>query len=173
MAEAVKRFFSSPRFAVAGASNDTHKFGYKSKADPSPRALATAILTFLVLAWYHQHSLPVTPLNPRAAQIKLPSRAYDTVPSPSALPSPSQTSLSVVTPPWVTIELLKEAHSAGVPAVWLQPGTFDDPVLEFANGHFEAVIAGAGGNGGEGWCVLVDGEEGLEAAGVEWATQRL
>lgn len=73
----------------------------------------------------------------------------------------------------MTIELLKEAHSAGVPAVWLQPGTFDDPVLEFANGHFEAVIAGAGGNGGEGWCVLVDGEEGLEAAGVEWATQRL
>lgn len=28
---AVKRFFSSPRFAVAGASNDTHKFGYKSR----------------------------------------------------------------------------------------------------------------------------------------------
>lgn len=28
--EAVKRFFSSPRFAVAGASNDTNKFGYKS-----------------------------------------------------------------------------------------------------------------------------------------------
>jgi hypothetical protein len=30
--EAVKRFFSSPRFAVAGASNDTNKFGYKSMA---------------------------------------------------------------------------------------------------------------------------------------------
>lgn len=28
--DAVKRFFSSPRFAVAGASNDTNKFGYKS-----------------------------------------------------------------------------------------------------------------------------------------------
>lgn len=28
--EAVKRFFSSPRFAVAGASNDSNKFGYKS-----------------------------------------------------------------------------------------------------------------------------------------------
>lgn len=27
--EAVKRFFSSPRFAVAGASTDTNKFGYK------------------------------------------------------------------------------------------------------------------------------------------------
>lgn len=27
--EAVKRFFSSPRFAVAGASTDSSKFGYK------------------------------------------------------------------------------------------------------------------------------------------------
>ncbi|KAJ6172081.1 hypothetical protein N7470_001148 [Penicillium chermesinum] len=95
-----------------------------------------------VLAWYHQHSLPVTPLNPRAAQINLPSRAYDTVPSPSSLPSPTQTSLSVVTLPRVTIELLKEAHSVGIPAVWLQPGSFDDTVLEFARGHFEAVVAG-------------------------------
>lgn len=35
MTEAVKRFFSSPRFAVAGASNDTRKFGYKSELQPS------------------------------------------------------------------------------------------------------------------------------------------
>jgi hypothetical protein len=28
--DAVKRFFSSPRFAVAGASNDPAKFGFKS-----------------------------------------------------------------------------------------------------------------------------------------------
>ncbi|KAE8377665.1 CoA binding domain-containing protein [Aspergillus bertholletiae] len=153
--EAVKRFFSSPRFAVAGASNDSNKFGYK------------------ILAWYHQHSLPVTPLNPRAPQIELPSHAYDTVASPRALPSPSQTSLSVVTPPAITLSLLQEAHSVGIPAVWLQPGTFDDTVLDFAHKHFQAVIAGDGGAGSEGWCVLVDGEEGLEAAGVQWASQRL
>jgi predicted CoA-binding protein len=115
----------------------------------------------------------VTPLNPRAAQITLPSRAYDTVPSPSKLPSPLQTSLSVVTPPPVTLKVLQEAHSVGIPAVWLQPGTFDDSVLDYARGHFEAVIAGDGGAGGEGWCVLVDGDEGLEAAGVKWTSQRL
>ncbi|KAL4789208.1 CoA binding domain-containing protein [Aspergillus venezuelensis] len=154
--EAVKRFFSSPRFAVAGASNDSHKFGYKSTG------------------WYHQHSLPVTPLNPRAPNIQLsPSVSYDTVASPKLLPSPSQTSLSVVTPPAVTLPLLQEAHSVGIPAVWLQPGTFDKSVLDFARSHFEAVIAGDGGRGSEGWCVLVDGEEGLEAAGVNWTSQRL
>ncbi|EAW18734.1 CoA-binding protein [Aspergillus fischeri NRRL 181] len=153
--DAVKRFFSSPRFAVAGASNDANKFGYK------------------ILAWYHHHSLPVTPLNPRAPQINLPSKSYQTVPSPSALPSPSQTSLSVVTPPAVTLPLLQEAHSVGIPAVWLQPGTFDDAVLEYARDHFEAAIAGDGGRGHEGWCVLVDGEEGLDAAGVQWTSQKL
>ncbi|KAL4807396.1 CoA binding domain-containing protein [Aspergillus unguis] len=154
--EAVKRFFSSPRFAVAGASSDTHKFGYK------------------ILAWYHQHSLPVTPLNPKSPSIQLSSsHSYDTVASPKLLSSPSQTSLSVVTPPKVTLSVLQEAHTVGIPAVWLQPGTFDDAVLDFARSHFEAVIAGDGGRGSEGWCVLVDGEEGLEAAGVNWTSQRL
>jgi hypothetical protein len=31
MEAAVKRFFSSPQFAVAGASGDPSKFGYKSE----------------------------------------------------------------------------------------------------------------------------------------------
>lgn len=30
--EAAKRFFSAPHFAVAGASQDTNKFGYKSES---------------------------------------------------------------------------------------------------------------------------------------------
>ncbi|KAI1914149.1 hypothetical protein LOZ53_002006 [Ophidiomyces ophidiicola] len=152
---AVKRFFSSPRFAVAGASTDTSKFGYK------------------LLAWYHQHSLPVTPLNPRSPEIKLPSKTYATVKSPSELSSPAQTSLSIVTPPKVTREILKEAQALDIPAVWLQPGTFDDEILEYAKQHFQAAIGGDGGNGDEGWCVLVDGEDGLQAAGVDWTLQKL
>lgn len=78
-----------------------------------------------------------------------------------------------MTPPPVTLKVLEEAHSVGIPAVWLQPGTFDDGVLGYAREHFEAVIAGDGGQDGEGWCVLVDGEDGLSAAGVEWTSQRL
>lgn len=80
-----------------------------------------------------------------------------------------------MTPPFVTLEVLKEAHEVGVPAVWLQPGTFDDAVWDYAHaeGNFEAVIAGDGGQGGEGWCVLVDGDDGLESAGVEWTSQKL
>jgi len=65
----------------------------------------------------------------------------------------------------VTSALLKEAKEAGIPAVWLQPGTFDDDVLTYAKENFTAAIAGDGGRGGEGWCVLVDGEEGMRVAG--------
>jgi len=69
----------------------------------------------------------------------------------------------------VTKKLLKEAKEAGISSVWLQPGTFDDEVLEYARREFKAAIAGDGGRGGEGWCVLVDGEAGLKAAGREWS----
>lgn len=69
----------------------------------------------------------------------------------------------------MTKTLLQDAHAAGVQAVWLQPGSFDDGVLEYARGTFKAAIAGEGGRGGEGWCVLVDGEEGLRLAGREWS----
>ncbi|KAL9619706.1 MAG: hypothetical protein Q9160_005726 [Pyrenula sp. 1 TL-2023] len=135
MEAASRLFFSTPKFAVAGASQDTAKFGYK--------------------------------------EISLPSQSYATVSSPSALPSPQQTALSVITPPPVTIKLLQEAKEAGIPAVWLQPGTFDEEVMEYAKANFQAAVGGEGGNGGEGWCVLVDGEDALEGAERTWAAQKL
>jgi predicted CoA-binding protein len=58
----------------------------------------------------------------------------------------------------VTRGVLREAKEAGVRAVWLQPGSFDEEGLSWARGEFETVVAG------EGWCVLVDGEAGLEGA---------
>lgn len=105
------------------------------------------------------------------------------MPSLRDLPDPRRTSISVITPPAVTRQVLEEARRLGVPAVWLQPGTFDDEVLALArrgegdDGEaaeaevdgtgFRAVVAGFGGGtrGGEGWCVLVDGERGLRAVG--------
>lgn len=130
-------------------------------------------LFFLVFAWYHGHSLPVTPLNPKSPEISLPSRTYPTVASPSALHSPSQTSLSIITPPKATMKILQEAKDVNVPAIWLQPGSFDDDGLEYALKNFKAVIGGEGGRGSEGWCILMDGEDGLSAAGVDWTSQKL
>jgi len=65
----------------------------------------------------------------------------------------------------VTLKVLQEAKALGVPAVWLQPGTFDDEILEFAARNFRAAVGGEGGMGSEGWCVLVDGERAMEGRG--------
>jgi hypothetical protein len=62
------------------------------------------------------------------------------------------------------MKVLQEAKGLGVPAVWLQPGSFDSEGLEFALREFkDAAVGGDGGGGGEGWCVLVDGERALRA----------
>ena len=128
-----------------------------------------------VLAWYHVHGLPVTPVNPRNPEIRFPSHSYATVGSPTGLPSPSQTSMSVITPPEITRKVLEEAKTAGVPAVWLQPGSFDKEGLEYARANFQAAVGGFdnGTVGGEGWCVLVDGESALKAADRQWTRQKL
>ena len=126
-----------------------------------------------VLAWYHIHGLPVTAVNPKKPEIKLPSRSYPAIDSPALLGVPSQTSLSIITPPPVTRKVLEEAKSVGVPAVWLQPGSFDGEGLEYAKANFRAAVGGEGGMGGEGWCVLVDGESALKAANRQWNRQKL
>nr|POE54453.1 hypothetical protein CFP56_41391 [Quercus suber] len=146
MQSAAKLFMSAPNFAVAGASSLTHKFGYK------------------VFAWYLQHDLHAIPLNPSAAEVVVGRKSYDTVRTISKLPDPKNTSLSVITPPPVTMELLKQAKEAGVKAVWLQPGAFGDAEFQYAMKEFPgAAIAGfeEGTVGGEGWCVLVDGENAM------------
>lgn len=101
------------------------------------------------------------------------STEYPTVSSPSALPSPRETSLSIITPPSITLNILREAKEAGIPAVWLQPGSFDDEGLKFAKQEFVAGIGGEGGVGGEGWCVLVDGDDALRSARDKGKQERL
>lgn len=146
-----REFFSRPHFAVVGASANTDKYGYK------------------VFAWYHRHSLPVTGINPSTPSITVGSNSHSTVSSLRQLTDPKNTSISIITPPKATFAVLKEARELGIPAVWMQPGAFNDEVLSFARneGGFVAVIAGQGGGGHEGWCVLVDGERALGAARAE------
>lgn len=151
MQSAAAKFFTAQTFAVAGASSLTHKFGYK---------------TFV---WYLDHNLSAIPLNPSTPSVKVAStgKDYPTLASPSKLPNPQQTSLSVITPPAVTAKLLQEAKDAGIMAVWLQPGSFTESELEFAMKEFPgAAVAGfaEGTVGGEGWCVLVDGDEAMDGA---------
>ncbi|CAH0015306.1 unnamed protein product [Clonostachys rhizophaga] len=143
------RFFSAARFAVVGASSNPAKFGHK------------------VHAWYLAHKLPVTPVNPGSGSVTVGGQDYPTVKNVQELADPQNTGVSIITPPPVTLDVLKAAKTAGIPAVWLQPGTFNKEVLDFAlaDGAFDAVVYGDGGRGSEGWCVLVDGEKALKDLG--------
>ena len=182
MDAAIRIFFSQPSFAVVGASSDPSKYGHKGIAYPVVSFPITGwtdmATTTSVFVWYLQHSLPVQPINPRAASISVPlvqgsspAAEYPTVPALSALSSPSSTAISIITPPSVTLKVLQEAKDLGVKAVWLQPGSYDEQGLKFAMEHFEGGVGGKEGlddkPGEEGWCVLVDGEEGLKKAGRE------
>ncbi|KAK3905966.1 CoA binding domain-containing protein [Staphylotrichum tortipilum] len=149
---ALRAFFQASKYAVVGASTNTAKYGYK------------------IFKWYIDHSLQATPINPSSPSIPVDGESFTTSPSLSAVAesqdgSLADTAVSVITPPAVTLKALQEAKGLGVTAVFLQPGTFNDEVIAYARGNFETVLAGEGGRGGEGWCVLVDGERGLNAAG--------
>ncbi|CAK7564556.1 MAG: hypothetical protein SEPTF4163_002450 [Sporothrix epigloea] len=113
------------------------------------------------------HGLPATPINPSSSAITVDGTAHATLANIAALPHPQDTALSVITPPNVTLKVLEEAKKIGITSVWLQPGTWDDAVVEFATtaSNFTDVVAGAGGRGHDGWCVLVDGERALKANG--------
>ncbi|CAK7214598.1 hypothetical protein SBRCBS47491_002200 [Sporothrix bragantina] len=144
-----RAFFAKPFFAVVGASTNQAKFGYK------------------IFAWYAHHDLPATPINPGSPAITVDGTAHATLANISALPAPRETAMSVITPPAVTLKVLEEAKKIGISSVWLQPGTWDDAVVEFAKApnNFTDVVAGEGGRGHDGWCVLVDGERALKANG--------
>lgn len=146
MRAAVLQFFSSKTFAVAGASSNRSKYGHK------------------VFAWYLDHGLPVTPINPSCASVAALGGEHETARGPLDLENAGSVGLSVVTPPHVTLRVLQEAREVGIQAVFLQPGSFDAECTRYAKHHFAAAVAGfediaeLGLPIGEGWCVLLHGE---------------
>jgi len=132
LAEIQRTFLASPRFAVVGASKDQTKFGTK------------------VLKWYQARELEVTPVHPKDQELE----GVTTVSQLSELPSPKETSVSIITPPKVTLSILQAAQSLEVPALWLQPGAEDADVRTYVQetpGLADKVILG-------GPCILVQGD---------------
>ncbi|KAF8543807.1 hypothetical protein BDD12DRAFT_801760 [Trichophaea hybrida] len=97
-----------------------------------------------------------------------------TIPSIRALPKPQETSVSIITPPGITLSVLKDAADVGVKRVWMQPGAWDDECVRVAKERgLEAVVYGAQEElGYEGACVLVHGEKGMKGAASD-ARERL
>ncbi|CAE6462444.1 unnamed protein product [Rhizoctonia solani] len=124
-------FFKSSQFAVVGASKDQSKYGTK------------------ILKWYLDRQIAVTPVHPKEPELE----GIKAVPKLAGLASPDKTSVSIVTPPNVTLGILKEGKELGVPAFWIQPGAENDEVRKYVidAGLSEKVVLG-------GPCVLVSGD---------------
>ncbi|KAJ6590861.1 hypothetical protein B0H10DRAFT_1960920 [Mycena sp. CBHHK59/15] len=59
------------------------------------------------------------------------TKQYKNLKSLSNLTGPAHSSISIVTQPSVTLEILSQANELGVFSVWLQPGVEDGTVLDF------------------------------------------
>lgn len=107
--DVLRRQGPGTRIAVAGASRDPSKYGN------------------IIVRNLKDKGYTVLPVNPKEDAIEELPVAH----SVAELAKPVDI-LVVVTPPPVTLGVLRQAAEAGLPAVWLQDGSFDDAVLELA-----------------------------------------
>ncbi|KAJ2077889.1 hypothetical protein H4R24_004855 [Coemansia sp. RSA 988] len=143
MAASNSSFFTSKAFAVVGASANKAKYGNK------------------VLCWYLDMGLPVTPINPTTHDIEgLPCIKSLAELSSNANDSSvklHQISVSVITPPRISEQILRQAAAIGIGHLWFQPGSEPDRLNALATELGVNVIGG-------GPCILVHGLSLLEQA---------
>lgn len=105
--ELLKNRSAATRIAVVGASNNPEKYGN------------------IIVRNLSEKGYTVLPINPKEREIA----GLTAYPSLDAAPKPIDI-VTIVTPPAVTRSVLEEAARLGLPAVWLQDGSYDDEVLE-------------------------------------------
>jgi predicted CoA-binding protein len=121
----IARFLSSPAYGVVGASPLRHKYGNK------------------VLRCYQQNGRRAIPVNPHEQVIE----GAECVASVLDL-SDDVKSISVITPPAVTEQVVQQAIRQGIEHVWMQPGAESEASVEACRKAGINVIA-------DGSCVLV------------------
>jgi predicted CoA-binding protein len=99
ISEKIAKFLDVAGFGVVGASNDRSKYGNK------------------VLRCYQMKGVRVIPVNPRESVVE----GLDCVASVGDLPD-GVSSISVITPPAVTEQVVDEAIARGIQNIWMQPG---------------------------------------------------
>jgi uncharacterized protein len=122
---AIDTFLSAPVFAVAGASRNRAKYGNK------------------VLRCYLQNDRRAIPLNPGCTEVE-GQPCYASI---KDVPEPVE-SLSIITSPSVTDQVVSDAIEADVKNIWMQPGAESQAAIEQAEAAGLNVIAG-------GPCLLV------------------
>ncbi len=119
------KFFDSAAFGVVGASTAREKYGNK-------------VLRCLV-----QNGRKAVPVNPRESAVE----GLSCVAKVEDLPA-EVTSISVITPPKVTEQVVQAAIQKGIKNIWMQPGAESDRALELCRDAGVNAI-------GDGSCLLV------------------
>ncbi|HEY6873062.1 MAG TPA: CoA-binding protein [Geobacteraceae bacterium] len=125
MKKEIEEFLKAKAFGVVGASTDRSKYGNR------------------VLRCYQQHGLKAIPVNPREAVVE----GAKCVASVHDLPAEVE-SISVITPPAVTEQVVEQAAAKGIRNVWMQPGAESPRAVAICREHGINVIA-------DGSCILV------------------
>lgn len=123
--EQIDRFLASPAFGVVGASANRYKYGNK------------------VLRCYLQHGRRAIPVNPNEKEIE----GIPCVATIADLP-PEVKSISMITPPQVTEQLVPVAIEKGITDIWMQPGAESATAVKLCKENKINVIA-------DGSCILV------------------
>jgi uncharacterized protein len=123
--EQLDKFFASDAFGVVGASANRDKYGNK------------------VLRVYLQHGKKAIPVNPREQEIE----GIPCVAGIQELP-PGVKSISVITPPQITEQVVDLAIAKGIASIWMQPGAESAAAVEKCRSNNINVIA-------DGSCILV------------------
>jgi uncharacterized protein len=125
MTKEIETFLQADVFGVVGASADRSKYGNR------------------VLRCYLMNGRSAVPVNPKEAQIE----GIPCVPSVADLP-PEVESISVITPPAVTEQVVVQAAAKGIKNIWMQPGAESPRAIAFCREQGINVIA-------DGSCILV------------------
>lgn len=155
MTAKIGAFFGPKRqYAVAGASNNTHKFGYK------------------IFDWYLARDLTAIPVNPREKEIIGQPVVHNIETILKGLKSKEDLeiyqlsakdglSISFLTPPEITLATLGEIASVEgyndlIKGLWFQPGSYSESVILKATelGLLNKTVY-------QDECILVRGDEGL------------
>lgn len=123
--EQIKRFLSASAFGVVGASSNRQKFGNR------------------VLRCYLQDGRRSIPVNPNEAEIE----GVACVKGVEELPAEVK-SISMITPPSVTEQIVPRAIAHGIENIWMQPGAESPAAVALCREKGINVIA-------DGSCLLV------------------
>lgn len=121
----IQEFLASPAFGVVGASSNRDKYGNK------------------VLRCYLQKGHRAVPVHPTETQVE----GVPSVASVTQLPD-EVASISVITPPAVTEQVVEQASARGIRNIWMQPGAESPAAVKFCRDRGLNVIA-------DGSCLLV------------------